>query len=211
VCLIRFGDALKPQGKAAAARPFLEEGVALARHIGDKAVLSEGLRELGSLYYVEGNLTTAASLTEEALANARAIGSLLTVFLALTQLVIISCLQNDPAKAKGYCLELWVIGKDTGSPFAAMFALLTFGLAASIGGALRRGIRLLAATQALLTRLGVNPGEGDPTTIVMSQVLEKAQAQLGPEAFQAAWAEGQKMTLEQALALATQDEAMQLH
>jgi predicted ATPase len=206
VCLIRFGDALKPQGKAAAARPFLEEGVALARRIGDKGVLSEGLRELGSLYYIEGDLTAAVSLTEEALANARAIGSLLSVFLALFQLVVISCLQNDPAKAKGYCSELWALGKDTGSPFVAAFALLTFGLAASLGGESGRCVRLLAAAQAVLARFGVNPGEGDAVTKVMRQVLEKAQVQLGPAAFQAAWAEGQQMTLEQALALATENE-----
>jgi predicted ATPase/DNA-binding XRE family transcriptional regulator len=206
VCLIRFGDALKPLGQAAKARPYLEEGVALARRIGDKAVLSEGLRELGSLYYTGGDLMVAVSLTEEALANARAIGSLLTVFLALMQLVIISCLQNDPVKAQGYCRELWALGKDTGSPFAAAFALLTFGLAASVSGKLQPGVRLLAATQVLLARFGINPGEGDATTMVMRQVLEKAQAQLGHAAFEAAWAEGQQMTMEEALALATEGE-----
>jgi len=42
--------------------------------------------------------------------------------------------------------------------------------------------------------------------MVFKQALEKAQAQLGPAAFQAAWAEGQQMTLEQALALATENE-----
>jgi len=205
VCLIRMGDALKPGGQAAAARPFLEEGVASARRIGDKSVLSEGLRELGSVYYIAGDLTAAESLTEEALANGRVIGSLVSVFLALFQLVIISCLQNDPVKAKRYCLEAWALGKDTGSPFVALFALLTFGLAASVGGEAGRGVRLLAAAQALLARIDVNLGEGEPTMMVVRQVLEKAQAQLGPEAFQAAWTEGQQMTLEQALAFATEN------
>ena len=150
----------------------------------------------------------AESLTEEALANARAIGSLLTVFLALMQLVIISCLQTDAAKAKGHCLELWALGKDTGSPFAAMFELMAFGLAASVGGEWKRGVRLLAATQVLLAQLGFNPGQG-AVTMVVRQVLEKTQAQLDPEAFRSAWAEGQQMTMEQALALATEDEDVQ--
>jgi hypothetical protein len=176
--------------------------VALARRIGDKAVLSEGLRELGSLYYIEGDFTVAVSLTEEALAEARAIGSLLTVFLAFFQLVVISCLQNDPTKAKGYCLELWALGKDTGSPFAAAFALLSFGLAASVGGEPGKGARLLAAAQELLARLGVDPGEGDAVTKVMRQALAKAQAQLGPEGFEAAEQAGRALTLEQAIALA---------
>ncbi len=209
VCLIRFGDALKPRGDVAAAHPFLEEGVALARRVGDKIVLSEGLRELGSLYYAEGDLTAAASLTEEALAAARAIGSIMSVFLALLQFVFISCLQNDSAKAKAYCFELWALGKDTGSLLAAAFALLAFSLATSFGEEPGKGVRLLAATDLMLRQRGVNwfaGREGDPAVMVFRQALAKAQAQLGPAAFEAAWAEGQQMTLEQALALVTEIE-----
>jgi len=208
VCLIRFGDALKPRGDAAAAHPLLEEGVALARTVGDKIVLSEGLRELGSLYYAEGDLTAAASLTEEALEDGRAAGSIVHMFLALFQLVIVSCLQNDQTRAKGYCLQLWTFGKETGSPFAIAFALWTFGLAASFGGEPGKGVRLLAATDTMLRQRGMEltSAEGEPSVKVIKQALEKAQTQLGPAAFQAAWAEGQQMTLEQALALATENE-----
>jgi predicted ATPase/DNA-binding XRE family transcriptional regulator len=211
VCLIRVGDALKPRGESAKARPFLEEGVALARRIGDRSALSEGLRELGSLYYVAGDLAAAMSLTEEALANARTLGSLLSVLLAFFQLVVIACLQNDPVKAKHYSLEAWALGKDTGSPFVAMFGLMCFGLAASIGGEPRKGVCLLAATEVLLARLGFKPSEGDAVSRVIRQVLAKTQTQLGPEAFQAAWAEGQQLTMEQALALATENEGEDVH
>ena len=196
VCLIRMGDALKPRGQGAAARPFLEEGVALARRIGDKYVLSEGLRELGSILYIEGDLTAAESLIEEALAIGRALGSLASVFLAMFQLVLIACLQNDAVKAKRYSGEAWALGKDTGSPFAALFAILTFGLAASIGGEAGRGVRLVAAAQALLAQFGFQPGQSDPVMMLVKQVLEQAQAQLGLAAFQAAWADGEQMTLE---------------
>jgi len=210
VCLIRLGDHLKGTD-IAGARRNLEEGVALARSIGDKAYLSEGLRELGSVYCAEGDLTAAASLTEEALAEARAIGSIVQVVLALLQLVIVSCLQNDPAKAKGYCFELGVLVRETGSPFAAVFALLAFGLTASFGGEPGKGVRLLVATDMILRQRGVKwftsaSAESDPFIMVYKQALEKAQAQLGPAAFEAAWAEGQQMTLEQAIALATENE-----
>ncbi len=205
VCLIRLGDGLKVTG-AAAARPILEEGVAVARRVGDKSVLSDGLRELGPVYYAEGDLTTAARVFEEARAEARAIGDVLHVFLALLQLVITSCLQNDPAKAKGYCLELWALGRETGALMAAGFALWAFGLAASFGGEPQRGVRLLAASEEVLFH-GVKLPEEDPTIRVLRQALENAQAQLGPAAFEAAWAEGQQMTTEQALALATEEES----
>jgi predicted ATPase/class 3 adenylate cyclase len=207
LCLIRVGDVLKPMGKAAAARPFLEEGVALARAIGDKAVLSEGLRELGSLYYADGELTAAMRVTEEALVEARAIGSLFQVFFGLLQLVAISCLQNDSAKAKGYCWELWALAQDLGALFVAGFALMAFGLVACFGGEPQRGVRLIAALEALFLQYGIKPGESDALTKVIRQGMEKARAQLGLAAFQAAQQEGRKLTPEQAIALATEDES----
>jgi tetratricopeptide (TPR) repeat protein len=206
LCLIRFGDELQ-RTDLAAARRFLEEGVAVARRVGDRNVLSDGLRELGSVYSAEGDLTVAVRVTEEALAEARAIGSMPYVFLALLQLVMISCLQNDVAKAKVYCLELWALGKDTGSPFAAVFALMAFGLAASFGEEPGKGVRLLVATEMLLRQRGMKltGDEGGPFVMVYQQALEKAQAQLGPEAFEAAQQEGRALTLEQAVTLATEN------
>jgi predicted ATPase/class 3 adenylate cyclase len=206
-CLIRFGDELQ-RTDVTAARRFLEEGVAVARNAGDKAVLSEGLRELGSVYYLQGNLTAAASLTEEALAEARAIGSIGQVVLALLQLVVFSCLQNDPAKAKGCSLELWALGKETGSPFAAGLALIAFGFVESFVGEPGRGVRLLAATDMLLRQHGPKliGGEDNPFAMLFKQALEKARVQLGPAAFEAAQQEGRAMTMEQALALATENE-----
>ena len=172
-------------------------------------LLSEGLRELGSLYYGTGHLTEAASLIEEALAEARTIGSIFSEVVALSELVSISCLQNDLAKAKGYCLESWAIGKETGSPFVVVFALIGFGIAASFGREPGKGARLLAALERMLSQRGVKftSAEGSPFLKVYKQALEKAQAQLGPAAFEAAWAEGQQMTLEQAIALATENKS----
>jgi predicted ATPase/class 3 adenylate cyclase len=209
LCLVRLGDNLKVEGKdMAAARRFLEEGVAVARKTGDKGVLSEGLRELGSSYYGEGHLTAAAAAIEEALTEARAIGSIFSVILALGESVIISCLQNNLLKAKGYCFELWVIGQETGVLMATGFALLAFGLAASFGGEPGKGVCLLAMTDRMFRHRGVNFTSGNsPLIKVYKQALEKAQAQLGPSAFAAAQAEGQQMTLEQAIALATENDS----
>jgi predicted ATPase/DNA-binding SARP family transcriptional activator len=206
LCLIRLGDHLKGTDLAAARRA-LEEGVAVARSVGDRSVLSEGLRELGQLYSVEGNRTAAMHVGEEALVEARAIGSMEHTFLALLQLALISCLQNDPEKAKRYCFEAWALGRETGSQMAAGFALMGFGTAACFGGQLGRGVRVLAAVEAFARQRGMNfKVEGEPTYMVIQQALEKARAQLDPATFEAAWAEGQQMTVEQAIALATEDE-----
>ena len=162
---------------------------------------------VASLYAFEGNLTVAASLEEEALAEARAMGSFVHKFLALFQLVTISCLQNDLAKAKGYCSEVWALVRDTGSPFAAVFALWGFGFVAIFSGQPGRGVRLLAAFEEFTRQRGMKFNvEGEPTFIVFKQALEKARAQLGPAAFEAAWTEGRTMSMEQAIVLATENE-----
>jgi hypothetical protein len=49
--------------------------------------------------------------------------------------------------------------------------------------------------------------ESDPIGKLVRQALEMAKAQLGPAAFQAAWADGQQLTVAQALALATENES----
>jgi hypothetical protein len=205
VCLIRLGDSLRGTNMAAA-RPILEEGVAVARTVGDKSILSEGLHYLGGLYSIEGDLTAAASLEEEAMVEARAIGSVIHIFLASFDLVAISCLQNDSAKAKGYCSEILALARETGNPAAFLFAQLEFGLVACFGRQPERGVRLLAAVEAVLGQRGMKLPDVDPSIIVLRQAVAKAQAQLGPAAFQAAWAEGQQMTIEQAIALATENE-----
>jgi hypothetical protein len=145
---------------------------------------------------------------EESLAEARAIGSMEHIFLALLQLALTSCVQNDPEKAKRYCVESWALVRETGSQMAAGFVLLAFGVVACFGGQLGQGVRLLAACDAFARLRGMKFNlENDPTYMVIQQALEKAQAQLGTAAFEAAWAEGQQMTVEQALALATEDES----
>jgi hypothetical protein len=151
---------------------------------------------------------TATRVIEEALAAARAIGNLFYVFLALIHMVIIACLQNDSTKAKGYCFELLALGRETGASLIAWFALLAFGVVAIFGGEPQRGVQLIAAPEGVFRQHGVNLPEGaDPTMLIFRQALERARVQLGPAAFEAARQEGRMRTLEQAIALATEDES----
>jgi hypothetical protein len=126
------------------------------------------------------------------------------VFLALYELVVLACLQNDLAKAEGYCAEFWARGSETGNPVAFMFAPVAFGFVAIFSGQPRRGVRLLAAFELFALQHGMKLNvEGEPFFMAYRQALEKAQAQLDPAAFEAAWAKGQQMTIEQALGFAT--------
>jgi hypothetical protein len=168
-------------------------------------VLSQGLIGLVTDHLLEGNVTAAAPVAAEALAEARAIGSATHVMLSLLQLVIITCFQGDRAKAKRYCLQVLAFARETGSPQWLLLVLFAFGVAACFSGQTRRGARLLVAAVTLLRQRGITiSDESERDLMVLRQTLERAQ-QLAPAAFEAARAEGQQMTLEQALALATEN------
>jgi hypothetical protein len=89
-----------------------------------------------------------------------------------------------------------------------MFAPVAFGFVAIFSGRPRRGVRLLAAFEPFALQHGMKFNvEGEPFFMAYQHAVEKAQAQLDLAAFEAAWAEGQQMTLEQALASATDNES----
>ena len=207
-CLERLAGVVE-RTDVAAGRQIREEGVALARKAGDRSVLSEGLGDLAPFYLLEGNLTTAAALVEEALAAAREIRDLVHIEISLLYLTIVTCSQGDTMKAKGYCFEALAFAQEKGSSQWVLLAVWGFAIVAIFSGQSERGARLFAAVDSMTRQHGISlieGGERGPGVSVLRQGLEKARAQLGPVAFQAAWAEGQQMTPEQALALATENE-----
>jgi hypothetical protein len=211
LCLVRLAGALAGTD-VAAARRTREEGVRVARSVGDKSVLSQGLEGLAPLYWQEGNLTAAASVAEEALAEARAIGSVTQVFLSMWMLMFTSCLQGDLAKAREYCVQALAYSRETGASQWTFLGIGGLGVVACFDGQSERGVRLLAASETYLRQRGLDlsklPGARVPSFMILGQAQQKARAQLGTAAFDLAWAEGQQLTPEQALALATEDDSV---
>jgi len=176
----------------------------VARNVGDKSILIQGLGSLAGTYIIEGNFTTAASIAKEGLEAAREIGDFVHEMLSLLILVMTSCLQGDLTKAKGYSFRALAFAEETGASQWLSLVIFAFGLVASFGGQLGLGVRLISTAEALLRQHSIKLGTIGITDIILKQVLEKARAQLGDVAFQVAWDEGQQMTMEQALALAAE-------
>jgi hypothetical protein len=86
--------------------------------------------------------------------------------------------------------------------------LVGFGVVACFGGEAERGVRMLAAAEAHLRQRGLDlsnlPGASGPVVMMLGQARDKARAQLGPTAFELAWAAGQQLTSQQAISLATE-------
>jgi hypothetical protein len=202
-CLMRLSGALGLTDLAGAHR-VREEAVAIARSVGDKSLLSQGLEGLAWLYAREGNLAAAGPLAAEALSEARAIGTVTQIFLSLLILAIIASLQGDQAAARGRCLELFALARQSGSVLVQLVGLIASGTVASDGADPALGVRLLTAIERFGAERGVTVA-GGLFSVLVGPALERAQGRLDPAMFESAVQEGRTLTLEQAVELATAD------
>ena len=203
MCLIRLSGALALSDVAAAHR-VREEGVTIARSVGDKSVLSQGLTGLAFLYVQEGDLAAAGRIAAEALSEARAIGTVTQIFLSLMGLAAISSLKGDQAAARGHCLALFELAQQTGSVVVQLVGLLASGYVACSSPDPALGVRLLTAIERFGGERGVKLAGGFLSAMV-GQALETAQSRLDQATFEAAIQDGRTLTLEQAIELATAD------
>jgi hypothetical protein len=84
-----------------------------------------------------------------------------------------------------------------GDRTALTWCLAGLGSAAALGGAPERAARLWGAAERLREAIGCRPAPAARATY--ERALAAARAQLGEEAFAAAWAAGGALTLEQAI------------
>src|SRR5437764_13318892 len=99
----------------------------------------------------------------------------------------------------------WPCAGSWGTRGGIAFSLTNLGAASCAQGQPERGTRLCAAAAALRTAIGapLTPDE----RAIHEDTLASARAALGEEAFVAAWAHGQALPLEQAIAYALGEEA----
>ena len=103
---------------------------------------------------------------------------------------------SDPAGASSYFLEALEVGERLGSEFRVIRIVAALGACLIAGGSVEKGTLLLAAATA------AGAWFEPPTDQIQGAVLQGAKLALGEEAFAAAWAQGEAMPLEQALASA---------
>lgn len=175
----------------------IQEALALTESLGDSYGNMWARCLQGRLAHLRGDLELAAMLLEESLAWLRNWGSP-SIFEVLNDLGRVALDQEDPDRAAalfGESLKLsWEPENELG------IALSLVGLA-GVAGALgqpARAARLLGAAEAIRASSGrsLTPVERD----VFDRYVAAIRAQLDDATFVVMWAEGQKMTLEQAKA-----------
>ncbi len=189
-----------------AALALQEEGIAILRGLGDlgKFYLANGLSYLGTSVAAQGDEETAHALQEESAALFREIGSKEFLATPLGYLGYLALRRGNYAEARSLfeeSLRLWRGSHQWG----IAWRLEGFAGLAAKEGQPHRAVRLYGAAQALLDSVGarLDPIDRDG----YDQYVIAAREQLGEAAFNANWAEGEALTMEQAVDLALDEAA----
>ncbi|HMA34823.1 MAG TPA: tetratricopeptide repeat protein [Chloroflexia bacterium] len=190
-------------GDTARAIALLEESPPLFRALGDKRALALTLNNLAELLRAQGLLPRAQARLEESLALFREIGDRRGIAIALTSLGDVAGEQHDYGSAAARYREGLVLYQVVGDRESSAVCLEGLAGVLSALGEQTRAVRLFAAAAAVRQAIGApHPPSGRS---VMDRQLAGARRSLGDAAFTAAWAAGQAIALDAAIADALAD------
>ncbi len=189
------GQIALDQGEDIRARTLLEQGLMLHREAGDT------LGSLNALFFLErvlsalGEVTQAKAYAEEHLALSKAIGFRQGIVGALIFLGRLALEEGNAAMASELFEESLTLLRETNQnlPLVVATNLQGIGVTLATQGRLTEAVRLWGAAEAMCALI---PEE----RAFVARASAAVRAELGEEAFAVAWAEGQAMTMEQALA-----------
>jgi tetratricopeptide (TPR) repeat protein len=192
--------ALGSPGESQEGIALCEEGLELFRILDDQAGISMALNGLGELARLDGDYERASKSYHKAIDIARGAGNQLYETIALGNLGYIAHQQGDYAQAEAILLQAMtnLLELENTRYLPQGLAMLAGPVAAQ--GYLEKAVRLLGASEALLESMGIMLQAGDQFEV--ERYVSAIQEQLDKKTFEAAWAEGRAMSLEQAISYA---------
>jgi predicted ATPase/DNA-binding SARP family transcriptional activator len=183
------------------ATALLDEALALGRAVGDKASILRTLNSLGEVARSGGDYAWAQECYAESLALCRETGERLGIAHVLHNLGLVGLARSEPARAAAQLHESLLICQELGDLGLAARCLMALAGVAGATGQAARAARLFGAAQALRAASGTD--EGELNREGSRRHLAAARAALGEEAFLAALAAGEALSLEAAVAEAS--------
>ncbi len=202
--LLNLGNLAVEQGEYERAVALHEAGLALNRQINDAVGIALSVNNLGVALMMQGDYERAARLYEESLLLHRGLGDKLGMAYALTNLGNVACKQGDGRRATVLFGESLVLSQAMGNKLCMAESLAGLATVAcmqapcSVGA--RRAARLCGVVAAL--RSAINAPLSPADQLEFEATLSVAQQELGKEGCASAWAEGQAMAMDQAIAYA---------
>jgi tetratricopeptide (TPR) repeat protein len=201
--LNNLGNVATAQGDYAAGQALYEESLSLCRDMGYKWGIVFALTNLGSEAYVQGEYATARALYEECLALCTEMDEKQAKAYALLGLGLIDLAVNNP-EAREHILHSLRLRWETGEQLYQTSSLVGVAGLALYEGDATFAAQLLGAVESALKAL--NAVMEDELIPFHTQTLVATREQLGEAAFQSAWEEGAKWSLEKAVKRALDDD-----
>jgi predicted ATPase len=182
-----------------------EEGLALLREADDKSGIAQAFTNLGELARLQGNLPRAKEAHEESLDIALEIGDRLREGIQLINLGLIAQREEEAEHAQALLQQCLTLALEMGHRVLKVDTLAYLAGAAGALGHLKRAARLFGAAEALYNMHGFSHQAADMPEFERSRA--SVREQLDEATFNALWAEGQAMRLEEAIAYALEEPA----
>lgn len=202
-----LGRVLFAQGEETRASALIREGLVVAEDTNYKIASAIGFYLLGRFAFVQGDVTKARSHLEESLGLFRAVGEQHRAAHVLFYLARVALLEGGEVEACTLCKDSVALFQQENDTEGIVFCLQGFGGTVARQGKPVWAARLWGAVASLLV-----PSKPHPPLLLpfertsaeradYERMVNAVRIQLGERAFARAWAEGCKMTPEQALAM----------
>ena len=190
---------IQQQPDFARAWRLYEEAIERFRRVNNEYGILRALNNQGTLAYDMGELDTAIRLFSEVVDLARKRNDKDHIATALTNLGWVAAIRGD-AKAIDLCREAIAMFCEIGNKLGVAFCLEGIGAGFTLAGQPHRAVRLFGAANALRESITALPGGANAR--YLEALFQPARNALSEEVFASAWAEGEAMPMEKAVAYA---------
>jgi tetratricopeptide (TPR) repeat protein len=187
------------QERYAKAISLFEEGLALQRAAHNQWDIAITLCNLGATKAIQGDLATAARLVEEGLEVHRELGDRGEIAYGLVNLADVVREQGDLERAAMLNHEALTIASELGAMLAGVRALESMAEIAYSQGRSALATQVFALA-TILRETHHMPRSGRHAKMCATRI-DELRAMLGEEAFAAAWDQGKKSSLDEAIQL----------
>jgi predicted ATPase/class 3 adenylate cyclase len=195
--LLCLGAQHMEMGDPESGAPYLEEALALSRRIRDKRNTAGSLHNLAEVERQRGNYGRAKTLGMESIALSREMEDKWQLAAVVGWVGLLEVWSGGEGDlAEGFLKEALALDRELGSWAYGAYCLEGFAGLAGARGQVARAARLWGAAEVLRTDIGAPPSlDARP---LYERSLAAARAQLGEEAWEAAFAQGMAMSAEEA-------------
>ncbi len=196
----QLGVAVRGMGDLMTGRLFLEQSLEMARQENFPSVIGNALRSLARVAILEGDNAKAEELLIECVQFRRQIGEKEQLALTLIELGQVLLKEGDSVQTSKLFEESLVISKELKMEDSQVHCLAGFAGAAGNAGRAELAARLFGASEAAAERIDLKMDDFDHAAY--DPIIAAVREKLGEAVFNAAWSEGRKLTLEQAIEFA---------